>query len=247
MDIFSHLHRNVRLIKMHPCGIIGLNKPSKILSHPNSQKDMNQSIFRDITYNSQDECFRFNGIQELSQNIYLLHRLDKLTSGVLLLSFNKKLKNFMNKQFRQRQIHKQYRALVFQRNKPFKKIEIWRDSLNQNSDAETEVEFLNFDSYNSISEILLKPHTGFKHQLRIQCANRGFPIIGDDLYGDFHQNRSWVQSHPQLPKRLFLHAHKISFAIPTDDTNDTRSNREIIDFEAPLPEEFSSFHKSNDP
>jgi len=50
----------------------------------------------------------------------------------------------------------------------------------------------------------LMPHTGLSHQLRVQCAQRGFDIIGDRSYGDFKKNRLWI------PKRLYLHSEKVS-------------------------------------
>jgi 23S rRNA-/tRNA-specific pseudouridylate synthase len=60
-----------------------------------------------------------------------------------------------------------------------------------------------------ISLIELAPRTGRSHQLRVQCAKRGLPIVGDRTYGDFRANREYVRAGG--PKRMFLHSLSIAF------------------------------------
>jgi tRNA pseudouridine65 synthase len=83
-----------------------------------------------------------------------------------------------------------------------------------------------------VSLIRLEPRTGRSHQLRVQCAKRGLPIVGDRTYGDFAANRGFAKRGG--PRRLFLHALEIGFEYKL-------GGREYaFSAEAPLPAEFSA-------
>src|SRR5580700_7407214 len=60
------------------------------------------------------------------------------------------------------------------------------------------------------SLLRLEPQTGRSHQLRVQCAKRGLPIVGDRTYGDFAANRAFARGGG--PKRMFLHSLEVAFA-----------------------------------
>jgi tRNA pseudouridine65 synthase len=60
-----------------------------------------------------------------------------------------------------------------------------------------------------VSLLQLEPSTGRSHQLRVQCAKRGLPIVGDRTYGDFGANRTFAKAGG--PKRMFLHCLKVAF------------------------------------
>ncbi|MBI5768189.1 MAG: RNA pseudouridine synthase [Verrucomicrobia bacterium] len=81
--------------------------------------------------------------------------------------------------------------------------------------------------------IKLEPRTGRSHQLRVQCAKRGLPIVGDQTYGDFRANREFAKGAET--KRLFLHSVETSF----DYEWGGRSHRFAA--KAPLPDEFEKF------
>src|SRR5581483_1436352 len=84
-----------------------------------------------------------------------------------------------------------------------------------------------------ISLIRLEPRTGRSHQLRVQCAKRGLPIVGDQTYGDFPRNREFARLAGT--KRLFLHSLETSFDY------EFRGQRVTFTASAPLPEEFEAF------
>ena len=83
-----------------------------------------------------------------------------------------------------------------------------------------------------LSLLRLEPRTGRSHQLRVQCAKRGLPIVGDQTYGDFRRNRDFAKRTGA--KRLFLHSLATSFDYEF-------SGRKFhFEAEAPLPPEFES-------
>ena len=84
-----------------------------------------------------------------------------------------------------------------------------------------------------LSLLRLEPRTGRSHQLRVQCAKRGTPIVGDQTYGDFARNRAFAKANGT--KRLFLHSQETAFDY------EYRGKRQTFVASAPLPEEFEKF------
>jgi 23S rRNA-/tRNA-specific pseudouridylate synthase len=84
-----------------------------------------------------------------------------------------------------------------------------------------------------VSLIRLEPRTGRSHQLRVQCARRGLPIVGDQTYGDFARNREWAKKTGF--KRLFLHS--LETRIDYDFAGRTRA----FAAKAPVPPEFEAY------
>ena len=78
----------------------------------------------------------------------------------------------------------------------------------------------------------LEPKTGRSHQLRVQCAKRRLPIVGDGTYGDFPDNRAFAKRTGS--KRLFLHSHETSF------NYDFGGRSHAFKAIAPLPPEFAA-------
>jgi 23S rRNA-/tRNA-specific pseudouridylate synthase len=78
----------------------------------------------------------------------------------------------------------------------------------------------------------LEPITGRSHQLRVQCANRGLPIVGDATYGDFARNRDFARRTKQ--KRMFLHSLETGFDY------EFHGQRCHFSAKAPLPTEFDT-------
>ena len=86
------------------------------------------------------------------------------------------------------------------------------------------------DGYRCAQPILRELKTGRTHQIRVHLAHLGFPIAGDDKYGDFARNKALMK---QGLKRMFLHAHSIAFAHPLTG--------EPMHLVAPLAKELESF------
>ena len=140
---------------------------------------------------------------------YIVHRLDKETSGVLIVAKNRKYAQLFTSLFRIRKIHKTYLAIVY--GKVEKSIKVMKDNLiyydNNKKIFQKAVSNIKIvKSNDDYSYLELNPITGRKHQLRKQLLKIGCPIIGDDKY--FLNDRKKIKI-----KNLMLHAYKIKFMI----------------------------------
>ena len=140
---------------------------------------------------------------------FIVHRLDKETSGVLIIAKNRKFAQLFTSLFRIRKIHKTYLAIVY--GKVDKSIKVMRDNLiyyeNNKKIFQKALSNLKIIKSNEgYSYLELNPITGRKHQLRKQLLKIGYPIIGDDKY--FLNDRKRIKI-----KNLMLHAYKIKFMI----------------------------------
>ena len=140
---------------------------------------------------------------------FIVHRLDKETSGLLIIAKNRKYAQLFTSLFRIRKIHKTYLAIVY--GKVDKSIKVMKDDLiyyeNNKKIIQKAVSNLRvIKSNEGFSYLELNPITGRKHQLRKQLLKIGCPIIGDDKY--FLNDRKRIKSN-----NLMLHAYKIKFMI----------------------------------
>ncbi|MBQ8996420.1 RluA family pseudouridine synthase [Candidatus Saccharibacteria bacterium] len=156
----------------------------------------------------------------------LVHRLDRDTSGVVILAKNPETQRLLRRQFQDRKVHKTYLAIVEGHPRlPEAKIElpIARNLKHPTTfqvdpngkPAETYYRVLKSNDKYSLLE--LKPITGRTHQLRVHLKYIGTPILGDRVYGK------------SPASRLFLHAQSLEITIPVSDRRT---------FEAPVPPEF---------
>ena len=162
---------------------------------------------------------------------FIVHRLDKETSGVLIIAKNRKYAQLFTSLFRIRKIHKTYLAIVY--GKVDKSIKVMKDNLiyYENNKKITQKSISNIriiKSNEGYSYLELNPITGRKHQLRKQLLNIGCPIIGDDKY--FLNDRKRIKI-----KNLMLHAYKIKFMI----------NNIQYNFKAKYNNQFENFLKKN--
>ena len=143
---------------------------------------------------------------------YIVHRLDKETSGILIVAKSREYAQLFTSLFRIRKIHKTYVALTY--GKVSKLKTILKDDLvlyeNNRKIIQKAISYLKvLKSSDSYSYVELNPITGRKHQLRKQLYNIGNPIVGDDKY---FINRK-VNKKKIKSKNLMLHAYKIKFMI----------------------------------
>ena len=162
---------------------------------------------------------------------YIVHRIDKETSGLLIIAKNRQHAQLFTSLFRIRKIHKTYLALVY--GKVSNSVKTMRDELTyyENKKKITQKAISNLKiikSNEGYSFVELNPITGRKHQLRKQLLNIGNPIIGDNKY--FLNNRKIVKV-----KNLMLHAYRIKFMI----------NNVQYNFKAKYNELFNSFINKN--
>jgi len=222
----------VQLLQRDANGLVALGKPAGVLSHPNEDGGESRSLLR-ARYDMKGEYFEWQrpvaeGTGAPSEEtpapvfrLWLLNRLDSATSGVILAATSEALASAIRTQFRQKRVRKVYHALVF--GKPRLPSELWRDRLSVRRTgghvrtgagggipAESRVSAVRTGrGHARVSLLKLEPLTGRSHQLRVQCARRGLPIVGDQTYGDFARNREF--SRLSGHKRLFLHSLETSF------------------------------------
>ncbi len=169
-----------------------------------------------------------------NQKPYIVHRLDKETSGVLIIAKTREYAQLFTSLFRIRKIHKTYLALTYgkiSKSKNTLKDDLITYDKNRKviQKAITHLKVLRTSNYYSYVE--LNPITGRKHQLRKQLYNIGNPIIGDDKYF----TNKIINERKIKSKSLMLHAYKIKFMI-----NNTKYN-----FKARYNKNFQDFLKKN--
>ena len=162
---------------------------------------------------------------------YIVHRIDKETSGLLIIAKNRQYAQLFTSLFRIRKIHKTYLALVY--GKVNNSIKTMRDELtyyeNKKKITQKAISHLKIIKSNEIYSLVeLNPVTGRKHQLRKQLLKIGNPIIGDTKY--FLNNVKTIKG-----KSLMLHAYRIKFMI----------NNVQYNFKAKYNEFFENFLNKN--
>lgn len=238
------LGSEVSVIESHPAGLIALEKPALILSHPNKTSEQSRSLLT-TTYNSKEQCYTWTEADGTVRKAWLLHRLDSATSGVILVATDEAVAGSVREGFEKREVHKTYTAIVLGHSRE-KKAE-WRDKLQvtHGSGAVRAKEGGGLHAHASMrcvkllpgppamSVLELEPHTGRTHQLRVQCSRRKLPIVGDKTYGNFRANRDLARSLET--DRLFLHATKIRLDLTVGGKRLKFSAR------SPLPQAFTTF------
>jgi len=184
----------------------------------------------------------------------LVHRLDRETSGILLVAKKRSALKNLQDQFRERQTGKTYLAMV--RGAWPAKLKVLDKPLHKylldskdNQAGERRVKVVardDADGMPSVTLVKVREHlpqgsllevtikTGRTHQIRVHLASEGHPILGDDKYGDFELNKALagVGARPGL-KRMFLHAWRLQFNHP--------ASGERLEILAELPPELVQF------
>lgn len=191
-----------------------INKPAGFVSHENWNKSDAPCIL--------DSIKNFRG-----EFLQVVHRLDKDTSGLLIVAKTREALSVFGTIFFKKKIKKYYLAVV--RGIPKKKVifinkTIGRDPFNKNKmkimghlakDAKTEVTLLN--SFDNHSVLSVEIFTGRTHQIRVHLSNVGLPVLGDNLYGQ----------ESELINRQALHAYKAIFSY----------KGKLFKFTVPLPDD----------
>jgi RluA family pseudouridine synthase len=177
-----------------------------------------------------------------NKNYFLVHRLDKLTSGCLIIAKNSKTLKLLEKQFKEKKIDKTYLCVVdgnidFARKeidsflqKDFSKKTFGQTiyKLSKSNGLRSVTKFLTIKNRKKYSLLFCYPVTGRTHQIRATLNSLNYPILGDFLYS---QEYGYENSMP----RLFLHSIKVSFTHPV-------TNEKIAAI-SPIDEKFSKFIK----
>jgi 23S rRNA pseudouridine1911/1915/1917 synthase len=224
--------------------ILAVNKPSGLSVHEDGRSD--EKVLTDWIRSKYPEI---NGVGEemrLQNGLTIdrpgiVHRLDRDTSGILLIAKNQKTFLFLKKQFQNREIQKEYRAFLYGELTNFngtinktigrskKDFRLWTAGPNKKGKLrEAITRWTKIVSGGGFSYVIFEPKTGRTHQLRVHAKSIGHPIICDKRYAPKKKCELGFD-------RLALHAHAISFS---------NISGERVFLEADLPNDFLSAEKT---
>ncbi len=198
--------------------LLAINKPAGILSHPTDK-----SVKNTVTEILKRQFSDFK--------LHPVHRLDRETSGVLLLAKSREIASILCEVFSNRQVFKEYHAIVigkFPWKEKIVEVPIGKEGLNiysrqaagQGAWAKTEFKrLLSSDDYSLVSA---RPKTGRLHQIRVHLAYLGYPVLGDKLY--INDGKAYLKAVERTitesdlndlgAKRQMLHAFELSLSHP---------------------------------
>lgn len=146
-----------------------------------------------------------HGVKQYSEpqrQAFIVHRLDRFASGLVLIAHKKKVTTLLADLFQKKKISKQYKAIVHGK---FPNKTVTCTNEIEDKPATSHITLLQYDEIENISLVQIDIETGRKHQIRIHLSEAGFPIVGDRLFGDKNDNID-----------LQLTAFKLSFTNPVD-------------------------------
>jgi 23S rRNA pseudouridine1911/1915/1917 synthase len=173
----------------------------------------------------------------------IVHRLDKDTSGAMVIARSDKAYRSLTERFRQREVEKHYRALAFgsiplemkEIRAPIGRSRNDRKKMSTRTcrarEAITELQVL--EKYKIADFLDVKLITGRTHQIRVHLASQGHPVLGDQIYG--RKTSLLIQGKKITIPRQMLHSYSLGFIHPVTDT--------FIEFRAPLPEDMNRLLK----
>jgi len=213
--------------------LLAIDKPAGMVVHPAPGHARGTLVNALLNY-----CSDLSGIGGVERP-GIIHRLDKDTSGVVLVAKNETAHRALSRQFKSRLIKKTYIALVLGLMKPASGIietSIGRHKINRKKMAanidrgrEAETRYEVVETFRHFSYLRVFPKTGRTHQIRVHLASIHHPILGDKLYGG-----KIAASYKQMPRQA-LHAHKIEIIHPI-------SEKPLV-FEAPVPADINDYLK----
>jgi 23S rRNA pseudouridine1911/1915/1917 synthase len=208
--------------------LIVVNKPAGMVVHPAAGHPSGTLVNAMLGYDPDIEGI---GGEERPG---VVHRLDKETSGLILLAKNERAHRWLQDQFRLRKVEKAYLAVVVAKPPtPSGRVEtyIGRDPshrkrmaiVTESRGRDAVSEYKTAESFVHHTLLELHPLTGRTHQIRLHCAFLGCPIVGDEVYG---------RKKPSVDiDRHFLHAYRLKIILPGEKEQKT--------FDAPLPAELN--------
>jgi 23S rRNA pseudouridine1911/1915/1917 synthase len=215
--------------------VVVLDKPAGMVVHPGAGHDSG-TLVNALLHHVKD----LSGIGGEARP-GIVHRLDRGTSGLMVVAKHDRAHQELARQFHDREVEKEYIALVWGVVHAGRRIEepIGRDPGNRQKmstrarrarSAITRVTFARH--FKGVSLIKVAIATGRTHQIRVHLSTIGHPIVGDVTYGGVHRR---VANHLRAVMRLerpFLHASRLSFTHPADGRR--------VDFDSPLPPELET-------
>ena len=215
--------------------LLVLNKPAGLVVHPAAGNE-EHTLVNALLHHCRGSLSGIGGVARPG----IVHRLDKETSGCLVVAKNDETHLALSKQFAAREVGKIYNAILcgelardsgeihaaIARHPTHRKRMAVRDD---NSGRAAHTTYRVLERLNSATFVEAHLHTGRTHQIRVHFQFLGHPLVGDETYGS-RQNKKLTELTGYEPPRVMLHARELSFIHP-------RTGKEMS-FEAPLPKDF---------
>jgi 23S rRNA pseudouridine955/2504/2580 synthase len=221
--------------------VLACDKPVGLVVHPGSGHLRGDTLF-DLTAAYLMTNKKIAAIDDMA----LVHRLDRDTSGVILIAKNKQALRDLHEEFRDHTLTKHYVAICHHRppdheGEIVERLERGRDQRGETTMridkgglfSRTRYRLEAFDNDRSRIELFLD--TGRTHQIRAHMAHVGAPLVGDVRYGDTALDERLFNDRRDLPRRLYLHAWKLTVPHP--------STGKPLRLVSPLPDEFLAMMK----
>jgi RluA family pseudouridine synthase len=220
--------------------VLAINKPAGLLVLPDRY--------------DHDLLNLYDLLKETFGTIFVVHRIDRETSGVVLFAKTAEAHAQLNTAFEQRQVEKKYRAIVAgtpHTNSACIDLPIIEDEhgvrkmkIDTKKGKEARTDYTMMERFDGYALVEARPHTGRTHQIRVHLSAIGLPILADPLYGDgrgfflstIKRNYQGKEEEQPLLRRTALHAFSLSFIHPV--------TRENILIEAPLPKDMEAVLKA---
>ncbi len=210
--------------------LLVVNKPAGLVVHP-ACGHLNDTLVNALLHHTNDLSLGFN-----EQRPGLVHRIDKGTSGLLVIAKNDQAQRLLALQFQRKTTHRLYRAIVFGKlksesgtiksflkrhpddRKRVASIEPRGDGTSDGKLAITHYRVLNWHP-SGVSLVELRLETGRTHQIRVHLSELGHPIVGDEVYGASRRLKSLKSVHLrkliETMPRFALHAMELGFMHPS--------------------------------
>ena len=235
--------------------LLVVNKPAGMVTHP-AYKNYSGTLVNAVMFFSlkkKDSLSSLNGFERAG----IVHRLDKDTSGLLVIAKDETTHSKLSDLFMRHDIEREYNAIVWghfrnkegiiesrlaRDRKDRKKVAVLRDDEEGGKNAVTMYEVLKEFEFLSLLRLRLK--TGRTHQIRVHLSSKGHPVFGDETYGGriphsvnlTNNIKSQIKNLLEMMPRQALHAKVLGFVHPR--------TREKLHFESALPEDMQNVLKS---
>lgn len=228
-----------------------INKPSGMVVHPGAGISSG-TLANALAYKFKIENSKFKieedrnaRIDEIKTQVGIVHRLDKDTSGLMVVAKNWEIHEALSEQFREREIYKSYIALVHgemaensgEIDAPIAREKHNRTKMGIRAHGRNALSLWKVrERFEKFTLIDVEIKTGRTHQIRVHCAYINHPVVGDETYNagrDKSVADIPIRQAIQRLNRFFLHAHKLYFTHP--------ETKEYLKFTAPLPDELTEF------
>jgi len=220
-----------------------INKPARMVVHPGAGVQSG-TLANAIAYHFNFEQSAVS--DQLSElRVGIVHRLDKDTSGLIVVAKNDEIHEALSDQFREREVYKTYVALVH--GSPLDNSGKINAPIGRNKHNRLRMKIANYGRnalslwkvrkrFEKFTLLDVEIKTGRTHQIRVHLASINFPVVGDEIYNEGRDNTvndTNIRNAIRSLDRFFLHAEKLSFTHP--------KTNERMDFEQPPPDELTRF------